>query len=157
MTLVRTRTKIQSMNKKNTKDIINQISKIREAANLFITSELNSRGIEGVLPAHGIVFSFLFKQNGSVPIMSLVNESGRSKSTVTGIVKTLERYGYIYKETSPNDGRSFHIGLTEKGLNVKNDFEEISALLIKTVYTGIPVKDREYAAGILNKILTNFK
>ncbi len=157
MTLVRTRTKIISMNKKNTKDIINQISKIREAANLFITSELNSRGIEGVLPAHGIVFSFLFKQNGSVPIMSLVNESGRSKSTVTGIVKTLERYGYIYKETSPNDGRSFHIGLTEKGLNVKNDFEEISALLIKTVYTGIPVKDREYAAGILNKILTNFE
>ncbi len=157
MTLVRTRTKISRMNKKNTKDIINQISKIREAANLFITSELNSRGIEGVLPAHGIVFSFLFKQNGSVPIMSLVNESGRSKSTVTGIVKTLERYGYIYKETSPNDGRSFHIGLTEKGLNVKNDFEEISALLIKTVYTGIPVKDREYAAGILNKILTNFE
>ncbi len=145
------------MKNNNTKNIINQISLIREAANSFITNELNSRGYEGVLPAHGIVFSFLFRQKGPIPIISLVNESGRSKSTVTGIVKTLERYGYIYKETAPDDGRSFLIGLTPKGLNVKADFEEISDLLIKNVYSGIPLKERTYICEILSKIVSNLK
>jgi len=143
------------MKNKSPKGIIDQISKIREAANLLIERELNLRKIEGVVPAHGMVFAFLFQQQGPVPIMSLVKESGRAKSTVTGIVKTLERYGYIYRQASPEDGRSFHIGLTEKGWSIKSDFEEISDLLIRKVYGDMATEDQESLVALLAQIEKN--
>ena len=49
------------MDKKTTGNIIDQISKIREAANLLIERELAKRKIEGIVPAHGVVFKFLFQ------------------------------------------------------------------------------------------------
>lgn len=137
------------------KEIIDQISKIREAANIFIEHELNSRRIEGVMPAHGLVFAFLFKQHGPVPIVSLVKKSGRAKSTVTGMVKTLEQYGYIYRQISPDDARSFHIGLTEKGWSIKSDFEEISDLLIQKVYGDMSDKDRDFLVKLLTQVEEN--
>ncbi len=143
------------MKKNLTGNIIDQISKIREAANLLIDRELISRGIEGVMPAHGSVFSFLFQQQGPVPIVSLVKKSGRAKSTVTGMVKTLERYGYIYRQACLEDGRSFHIGLTEKGWSIKSDFEEISDLLIQKVYGDMSDEDRECLVKLLGRIEEN--
>lgn len=143
------------MKNRSTKEIIDQISKIREAANLLIERELHLRGIEGIVPAHGLVFAFLFQQNGPVPIVSLVKNSGRAKSTVTGMVKTLERYGYIYKEASPEDGRSFHIALTKKGWAVKSDFEEISDMLIQKVYGDMPGEDQEHLVNLLSQIEQN--
>lgn len=143
------------MKDKSPNGIIDQISKIREAANHLIENELKSRGIEGVVSAHGMVFGYLFNQQSPVPITSLVQQSGRAKSTVTGIVKTLERHGYIFKQASQEDGRSFLIGLTEKGWSVKSDFEEISAILMKKVYGNITLEDREYVGGLLAQIEAN--
>lgn len=146
---------IAPMKIKSTKDIVDQISKIREAANLLIEKELHYRGIEGVVPAHGMVFSFLFKQKDLVPIMSVVQNSGRAKSTVTEMVKTLERYGYIYRQSSPDDGRSFHIGLTDKGWSIRSDFEEISEILIRKVYGDMAGKEREKLVQLLSQIEDN--
>ena len=143
------------MNSTSTRKIIDQVSKIREAANRLIEHELNSRGIKGIMPAHGSVFAFLFQQQEPIPIMSLVKKTGRAKSTVTGMVKTLERHGYIYRQTSPEDGRSFHIGLTEKGWAIKSDFEEISNLLIKKVYGDMSGADRERLAKLLAQVEEN--
>ena len=143
------------MKNESTTKIIDQISKIREAANLLIERELHSREIEGVVPAHGLVFTFLFQQTGPVPIVSLVKNSGRAKSTVTGMVKTLERYGYIYRQASPEDGRSFHIALTEKGWAVKSDFDEISDMLIRKVYGNMPGEDQEHLVNLLSRIEQN--
>lgn len=143
------------MTTKSSREIIDQISKIREAANLLIEHQLSLRGIEGVVPAHGIIFANLFKQNGPVPIMFLVHKSGRAKSTVTGIIKTLERHGYIYRQASTDDGRSFVIGLTEKGWSIKSDFEEISDLLIQKIYGNMPGKDRASLVKLLAQIEKN--
>lgn len=140
---------------RSSKNIINQISKIREAANIFIEHELDSRGIEGVVPAHGVVFAFLYKQHGPVPIVSLVKISGRAKSTVTGMVKTLEQYGYLHRQVSPDDARSFHIELTKKGWSIKSDFEEISDMLIQKVYGDITNKDQDFLVKLLTQIEEN--
>lgn len=143
------------MKGKSPREILDQISKIREAANLLIEHELKARQIKGVMPAHGLVFAFLFQQREPVPIVALVKKSGRAKSTVTGMVKTLERHGYIYKEASPEDGRSFHIGLTEKGWAIKSDFEEISDLLIQKVYGDMKPDDQEHLVELLANIERN--
>ena len=145
------------MDTRSPRDIINQIGGIREAANLLIERELKRRGLKGIVPAHGVVFAFLFGQTESVPIKSLVNWAGRVKSTVTGMVNTLERHGYVYKQGCDRDARSIRIGLTEKGWAIKRDFEEISNLLEQTVFGDMPQDECRHLVGLLSKIEENLK
>lgn len=148
---------IADMGKTPPRDIIGHIAKIREAANLLIEKELNARGMSGIVPAHGLVFAFLFRQNGPVPIKSLVQQSGRVKSTVTGMVNTLERHGYVFKQECAEDARSTRIGLTEKGWAVKRDFEEISEILEARVYGNMPTEDRQRLMELLSVIEGNMR
>ena len=129
--------------------IIAQVARIREAANLLIERELQARGLTGIVPAHGAVLEFLFRQQEPVPIKSLVERTGRVKSTVTGIVATLERHGYLYRQGCELDARSTRIGLTDKGLALRGDFEEISALLIERTYGAMPEAERQQLTALL--------
>ena len=139
------------------RNIIDLVARIREAANLLIERELQRRGITGIVPAHGLVFSFLFRQNDVVPIKALVQQSGRVKSTVTGMINTLEKHGYIYKQECVDDARSTLIGLTERGKAIRQDFEEISSVLEKQVYGEMLPDDRQRLMGLLSIIEGNLK
>lgn len=135
--------------------IIARIARIREAANLLIERELQRRGMTGIVPAHGSVFHYLFAQQEPVPIKSLVARSGRVKSTVTGMVNTLERYGYLCKQGCEDDARSVRICLTEKGWALKKDFDEISTLVLARIYGDMPETDRQRLVELLAVIEHN--
>ena len=135
----------------DTNAIISVIAKIREEANLFIEKELRMRSIEGILPAHGPVLHFLFRQTTPVPIKNVVEDVGRVKSTVTGILKTLERYGYIQKFPDSTDSRITLVALSGKGKALQKDFHEISSKLLDTVYSDMPIEDR---SSLMTQLLT---
>jgi DNA-binding MarR family transcriptional regulator len=137
--------------------IIARIAGIREAANLIIEKELKARGLTGILPAHGTVLFYLFRQQEPVPIKSLVQQIGRVKSTVTGIVNTLERYGYLCKQGCEQDARSVRISLTDKGWALKKDFEEITRILQERVFGAMPIGDRQRLMELLLVIEDNLK
>lgn len=144
------------MDKVEHRRIISQIADIRESANSFIEQELKARGLTGIVPAHGSVLAYLFQQHGPVPMTSLVKETGRVKSTISGIIKTLEKHGYVFRQACPDDARSSQIELTDKGRSIKTDFEEISDLLLKKTYGDMPQQDRECLAILLAKLKQNF-
>lgn len=135
--------------------IVTVVSRIREAANLMISSELAARGITGVVPAHGVLFAFLFQQSAPVPIMALVKKTGRSKSTITEMVKTLQKHGYLRRQASAADGRSVEIELTAKGWAVRAEFEEISVLLEERIYRGISPQNQTVLLQMLGTVLQN--
>lgn len=139
------------------KGIISQIARIRELSNQLIERELEAREIEGVQPAHGSVFAFLFQQTGPVPIKSIVDHTGRVKSTVTGMVNTLQRHGYVRKTPSGEDARVVYVELTKKGFALQPDFEEISDVLLNAVYGKMPHGDREALAAMLTEIRRNLE
>lgn len=137
--------------------VVGRIARIRGAANLLIERELHRRGMIGIVPAHGSVLHFLFSQENPVPITSLVQRSGRVKSTVTGIVNTLERYGYLSKQPCDQDARCVRVCLTDKGWALKKDFEEISVLLLAKLYGGMPEQDRNLLVGLLSTVEDNLE
>lgn len=147
----------QSAKVEDPRGIIARIARIREAANLIIEKELRARGMTGIVPAHGSVLNFLFRQEEAVPIKSLVRLTGRVKSTVTGIVNTLERHGYLCKQGCDQDARSVRIGLTDKGRALRNDFEEISAKVQGRIYGDMPEIDRQRLMELLAVIEGNLK
>lgn len=137
--------------------IIGQIARIREQANLLIEKELRAIHIEGILPAHGSVLYFLFRQEKPIAMKEIVEKIGRVKSTVTGMINTLAQYGYVEKFQSPDDGRVMLVKLTEKGESLKRPLSEISDTLQKKVYGDMPNDDREILARLLMQVRSNLE
>ncbi len=139
----------------NTNGIIGQIARIRERSNLIIERELHNRGIEGIVPAHGSILNFLFQQSQPVPIKAIVENVGRVKSTVTSVLNTLQRNGYIHKIPCDSDNRVTYIELTNEGSQLRGHFEDISKQLIKTVYGPMSVDERKRLVLQLDRIEQN--
>ncbi len=139
----------------DTGGIVGQIARIREKANALIERELKGRGIQGIVPAHGAVLSFLLRQNQPVPIRDVVESVRRVKSTVTVTIGTLEKHGYLRKFPSEADARVTYVELTLKGRRLQKDFEEISVALRSKLYGNMAEKDRERLARQLEKIEAN--
>ncbi|NQV35111.1 MAG: winged helix DNA-binding protein [Phycisphaeraceae bacterium] len=139
----------------NTQEIIAKIARIRESANTLIEAELRHRSIKGIVPAHGPVLSFLFQQNNPVPIKAVVENVRRVKSTVTVMINTLERHGYLRKLACDTDNRVTLIELTPAGRKLKKDFEEISCQLLDRVYQDVKKKDRQILIDLLAVVENN--
>ena len=135
--------------------IAGQIGRIREKANALVEKELQSRGIKGIVPAHGPVLAFLLRQSEPVPIKAVVERVRRVKSTVTVTIRTLEKHGYLRKFPSETDARVTYVELTAKGRGLQQDFEEISRALRSKLYGDMSEKDREHLVRQLEKIEEN--
>lgn len=141
----------------NTAGIVGQIARIRERANLLIEQELQAAGVVGVVPAHGSVLQFLLRQDERVPIKAVVEAVGRVKSTVTGMLNTLERHGYVRKSPSDRDGRVTYVELTGKGLALRADFDRISRKLMRQVYGAMPQANRRRLVQLLSEVEVNLQ
>ena len=137
--------------------IVGRVARIRELANAFIERELENRGLEGLQPAHGSVLAFLFGQHKPVPVKEIVERVGRVKSTVTGMVNTLERHGYVRKTPSAEDGRVVYVELTKKGDALRADFDAISETLLDAVYGNMPHRERQMLVQLLSRVEGNLR
>jgi DNA-binding MarR family transcriptional regulator len=141
----------------DTRGIVGQIARIREQANLLIERELRKRSVTGIFPAHGSVLVFLFQQSEPVPIKMVVERVRRAKSTVTAMLNTLERHGYVRKLACETDNRVTYIELTQKGRRFRKDFDDISKLLLDRLYGDISLKYRERLVQQLEQIEQNLR
>jgi DNA-binding MarR family transcriptional regulator len=132
-----------------------QIARIREMANALIEKELQNRGIQGIVPAHGSVLSFLLQQSKPVAIKAVVEKVRRVKSTVTVMVNTLEKHGYLRKLPCETDSRVTYVELTPRGRRLQKDFEEISRALLRKLYGDMSEKDRDRLVEQLESIENN--
>jgi DNA-binding MarR family transcriptional regulator len=108
-----------------------------------------------VVPAHGAVFACLFQAGEPVPIKEVVVHVGRVKSTVTGVLKHLERGGYLTRETSGADRRVQLVSLTDKGWALREDFEAISEILQHRLYAEMPETERRKLVALLGRLERN--
>ncbi|MBN1880724.1 MAG: MarR family transcriptional regulator [Deltaproteobacteria bacterium] len=138
-----------------TRGVIDLIARIRDQAHTIIADELRSRGIDDVLPAHGRALAALYEADGPVPIKAVTESAGRVKSTITVMIRTLEKNGYVTRMSCPDDKRSVLVSLTEKGRRLFPAFQEISELLISTVYGEMPEEEREVLMNFLNHLDDN--
>ena len=141
----------------NTEGIIAQIARIRESANLLIETELRKRSIKGIVPAHGPVLSFLFQQDKPVAIKAVVEKVRRVKSTVTVMINTLERHGYLRKLPCESDNRVTLVELTRTGRKLRKDFDQISKELLNRLYGNMNKKDRRALVDWLDIIEANMR
>jgi len=138
-----------------TDDAVSKISRIRDLANQVIVNELEKRGHIGLVSSHGgILVALLF--SGEMTRTEISNKINRERSTVTTLLKKLEKLGYIRSRTNEHDARSTIISLSEKGALMKNDFIEISERLFEIQYSNMNNEQIQFFQEGLETIYQNF-
>ncbi len=128
------------------------ISKIHEKGNRFITEELNTNGIEGLVPSHGDILAVLYF-NGKSTMKDIANKIHRTKPTVTVLVNKLEKLGFVKREKSDTDNRITYIVPTQKALDFKPVFEKISTELNELLCKNLTEEESIILDNLLKKML----
>ena len=84
---------------------------------------------------------------------ALAEESGISKSTLTGVVKTLERLGFAARKPHAMDGRRVFVEATRKGVSAMRKifprFNDVEAMVTRD----LSAKEKESLARMLRIML----
>ena len=80
----------------------------------------------------------------------------RNKSTVTYLINSLTKEGYVIREKSNEDSRETYIVLTPKAWEIQDKIMSISRELISTAYRGMTEEEQLKLLELLNKMDKNF-
>lgn len=135
---------------------VHLIGRLKRLMDEYIIYELESYGIEGIVPSHGdIIVSLIYEE--FISMSELATKINKDPSTVTTLVKKLNKLGYIKITKDLNDKRSNLVSLTQKGKNLENTFIEISEKLYKLQYQNISEEEIKIFRRILLKLIQNYK
>lgn len=136
-------------------NIPKRISNIRHLINEYLVYEMEQLGMKNIVPSHGdILFTlFMYKE---MTLKDLAEKIRRDKSTVTALIKKLEKMGYISLKVNEADKRSRFICLTKKGKSLEEPFKEISKNMSKILLKDMEDKDKAILSELLDKMEKNF-
>ncbi len=101
------------------------------AMNLVFTAELLQKRISSLLlpfdlsPATGLVLSILATSETSVSPNHIADRLIISRASVTSLLDSLEKRGYVKRQPHPSDRRMLLVELTDSGRQVANQFRPI--------------------------------
>ena len=78
-------------------------------------------------------------------------------STVTNMVKTLEKKGFVYRKKDPVDGRVSRVYLTEKGLAVREPITQIWRKQQEKLLKGLTAENRVFLNEFLQQMEKNLR
>lgn len=104
------------------------------------------------LSMNQIYYIDIINQLGRPIFSELTKALGLSKPSITAIINKLVMAGYVSKEKSSEDKRSFYINLTEKGRRVCKMHDEMHERIIGSFSRYISDTEVIQLVSILNKI-----
>lgn len=130
------------------------ISQIKERMGTFIISELESRGIKGMVGSHGDILAALYQSPTPLTMKEIAQTINRTQPTVTVLVDKLVALGYLTRIKNPNDLRSKQVKLTQNGIDFKDIFFEISGSINTELHKNISSAEADQLEMILQKIVS---
>jgi len=142
--------------KNNDNNSIAMFSNIRALANKLIITELKERGYKDICSSHGEILYNLYRYK-NLNMRDLASNIKKDKSTLTVLVKKLEKLGYICRKQCTSDARVQLLSLTCKANDFYPVFQEISLLLNSVAFDGFKEYEIEMLTDMLSRIVTNMK
>lgn len=78
-------------------------------------------------------------------------------ATTTVILQRMERAGFLYRQSDPNDLRVSRVFLTDKGRKIQKKVETGIGIMEKELFTNFSTKELQLATEIFTKIKHNLK
>jgi DNA-binding MarR family transcriptional regulator len=128
-------------------------------ANIFrVANSIRNKAERDLLAQHGLSFTgftvlWVLWVWGSRESHQLAQESSVSKSTLTGIIKTLHTLKLVERKAHPSDGRRLIIAPTQKTLQLMEELFPRFNQLEKEVTSGLTKKEKSELIKKLRTIL----
>lgn len=122
----------------------------------YIDQRARQQGLDEVTLSNGWILKLLSESgDNDVFQKDIETECGISRSTVTGIVKLMERKGLIRRESVPYDARLKKLTLTEKGRAVNDCMSAIFEDCERALTAGVSPAERAAFEATLRKLHEN--
>lgn len=115
------------------------------------TSLLNDLNIEE-LSIKQLKYLKLLNKSCGVTTSQLAEELNLSKPSITEMVKKFIKFGYVYKQACPQDGRVYYLKLTEVGQEIVNIDEMTQVYLADRLVKALSEEDVHTLIQILEKL-----
>lgn len=97
-----------------------KLSESADIVGMFCRLNMNTKRELPIRTSEMGVLIFITKNNESVTPLEISNFFGISKPSVSAIIKSLVKEGYLEKRPSKTDGRSYYLYITKKGKALVN-------------------------------------
>ncbi len=140
---------------KRIRRVISKISLVRLQANEFMRKELDQEGFSDLETAHGEILEVLLPSPDPVTMKVFVKRTGRAKSTVSGMIDTMEARGYVERKEIPDDKRLVGVVPTEKAKYLGSRFGGMSDKLLAAVYRDFSPEEQVQIVSLLERVIDN--
>ena len=132
---------------------------ISHTANILKTAlkkRLQASGCN-ITPEQLAVLRLLNAQSETVSMHFISDHTFRDHSSVTRIIKNLEKNEFVIRTDSDSDKRKQCIGISETGRQVFMKASNVAELHVKQAMKGISSKDQKAIVNVMNLINENLK
>jgi len=137
-------------------DILSSLGIIHERINKLLQEELKQSGIS-MSCGHIWLLSIVYKNGGFVEIKELVITLEKKKTTISEMVNTLEKKGFLKKYQSIDDKRIFCVKTTEKAEEMKAEVMNIINIISEKMMLGISAENKSIAEDTMRLMAQNIK
>lgn len=104
-----------------------------------------------IRPSEMAVLNIITQREGKFTPIMIAELLGVSKPMITAHIRVLLKKGYILKEVSENDKRSFYILPTDRAVSLADKFNVKQAEYLKTIETALGKAKFEQLVNLLGK------
>ncbi|OHD72447.1 MAG: hypothetical protein A2W19_13985 [Spirochaetes bacterium RBG_16_49_21] len=130
------------------------ISRIKELLIVILENGLAEKSIKDLFTSDGYVL-FILDRKGPLSLKDLARYAVKDKSTVSTVVKRLEKNGYLIKERTKEDARNINIKLTAKAKKIKPQILGISSVMNSKMFKGFSETDKRKLFQLTGRIYDN--
>ncbi len=130
------------------------ISQVRMQSFRYLEAQLQNVGLADLPVSFGDVL-FVVARRQPVEMQEIGLALRKDKSTMTNVVKELERRGYVKRSRDPDDRRRVRVELTSRASEALPAFLKISRKFNRRLTRGFQPAEREALRASLERLVEN--
>jgi MarR family transcriptional regulator, organic hydroperoxide resistance regulator len=129
---------------------------VRQAHRAFVTRLADRLVPYGVSVAEWAVLRRLWQQEGLTQV-ALAERMRVRKASLTSVLTSLELKGYVRRTRSGDDRRKYHLFLTRRGRDLREELLPIGAAINRRALSGIDPGESGLAVRLLEQVIANLE
>jgi MarR family transcriptional regulator, organic hydroperoxide resistance regulator len=129
---------------------------VRQAHRAFVTRLADRLVPYGVSVAEWAVLRRLWQEEGFTQVV-LADRMGVRKASLTSVLTSLERKGFMRRTRWGDDRRKYHLFLTKRGRDLEGELLPIGAAINGMAVSGIDPEEVDLVVLLLEKLIANLE
>ena len=127
---------------------------VRQAHRAFVARLVDQLVPHDVSAAEWAVLRMLWLEEGLTQV-ALADRMRVRKASLTSVLSTLERKGFLRRTQRGEDRRKYHLFLTRSGRALETELLPIGATINRRALAGVDPEDADLAVLVLERVIAN--